>query len=548
MKKPKVVIVGWDGATFDVAGPLLEQGKMPNLKYVMEHGSYGRLKSTIPPITPAAWVSFMLGMGQGAHGIFGFTKPDLRVPNQDFSIENAKRVCKGKTFWEFMEQRDGTRSALLFLPMTYPVWKTNGIMVAGNPIGSMNRNFAYPPTLTQNYKDCFFGRDFYKLHTTNRPEYLRISYRIIENRADRLWDALDGGDFDLVFVVFAATDGSMHTFWKFREPDRFRTDSEEQMRFANAVDKHYIKVDEKLGELLARLGDDCLLCLLSDHGGGATAFNNLHLNKWLQDQGYLFEKRIAGKSWIRKFGSWLQWSSHLRKYLRGLPEFVKTQSKKIGSRLDALDFSRTRAFRVPLQFAYDGIEINLKGRQISGIVEESKYEKLRDEIVTKILELKDPETAQRVVLSAKKREDLFQGENVLYSPDIIIEYDRSYQGAANTERLISKVPRKQIQSVSGAHRLYGIFAFMGKQIEKNNEVEGAAIQDLTPTILHALGYPVPDYMTGKIIEDVFKKDFMNKNPPKYIREEYHKPGEKVAVSESEDEEMREQLRGLGYME
>ena len=49
-EKTRIVIIGWDGATFDVANPLLEQGKLPNLKRLMEMGSSGRLRSTIPPL------------------------------------------------------------------------------------------------------------------------------------------------------------------------------------------------------------------------------------------------------------------------------------------------------------------------------------------------------------------------------------------------------------------------------------------------------------------------------------------------------------------
>ena len=53
--KGRVFVVGWDGATFDLARPWAEAGLLPNLKRVLDQGASGLLRSTIPPITPVAW-------------------------------------------------------------------------------------------------------------------------------------------------------------------------------------------------------------------------------------------------------------------------------------------------------------------------------------------------------------------------------------------------------------------------------------------------------------------------------------------------------------
>ena len=54
---PKVLVVGWDGATFDVIRPLVAEGKLPNIAKMMQDGTWGTLRSTIPPVTPGAWTS-----------------------------------------------------------------------------------------------------------------------------------------------------------------------------------------------------------------------------------------------------------------------------------------------------------------------------------------------------------------------------------------------------------------------------------------------------------------------------------------------------------
>ena len=68
----KVLFIGLDGATFDVLDPLIDRGLMPRLKQFIAEGVHGPLETTIPPITPTAWVSWMTGKNPGKHGVFEF--------------------------------------------------------------------------------------------------------------------------------------------------------------------------------------------------------------------------------------------------------------------------------------------------------------------------------------------------------------------------------------------------------------------------------------------------------------------------------------------
>ena len=70
MVSKRVFVIGLDGATFDLLDPWIEDGRLPNLKKLMEKSAYGRLESTIPPISPPAWTSFMTGVNPGKHGIY----------------------------------------------------------------------------------------------------------------------------------------------------------------------------------------------------------------------------------------------------------------------------------------------------------------------------------------------------------------------------------------------------------------------------------------------------------------------------------------------
>ena len=68
----KVFVLGLDGATWDVLEPLIQDGLLPNLARLREHGSWGSLNSVFPPLSPVAWTGVMTGKNSGKHGIFEF--------------------------------------------------------------------------------------------------------------------------------------------------------------------------------------------------------------------------------------------------------------------------------------------------------------------------------------------------------------------------------------------------------------------------------------------------------------------------------------------
>jgi len=70
----RVLLIGIDGGEFSLIRPWIEKGKLPNLAAILKDGSSGNLRSTIPPITGAAWSSFQTGTNPGKHGVFNWFK------------------------------------------------------------------------------------------------------------------------------------------------------------------------------------------------------------------------------------------------------------------------------------------------------------------------------------------------------------------------------------------------------------------------------------------------------------------------------------------
>jgi len=73
--KVKILIIGLDGATLNVIEPLVKAGRLPTFASFMQEGVWGKLRSTVLPLSPPAWTSFMTGKNPGKHGIFGFVTP-----------------------------------------------------------------------------------------------------------------------------------------------------------------------------------------------------------------------------------------------------------------------------------------------------------------------------------------------------------------------------------------------------------------------------------------------------------------------------------------
>ena len=69
-----VLVLGLDGATFDVIDPLIAAGRLPNLAAWRRDGVAVPLASTVPPMSFPAWSTFLTGRGPGEHGLFDFTQ------------------------------------------------------------------------------------------------------------------------------------------------------------------------------------------------------------------------------------------------------------------------------------------------------------------------------------------------------------------------------------------------------------------------------------------------------------------------------------------
>ncbi|HUW57359.1 MAG TPA: alkaline phosphatase family protein [Planctomycetota bacterium] len=157
----RVLIVGWDGGTWDAFGPLVERGLMPNLKALMTRGCHGVLHSTVPAWTPPAWTTLITGLNPERHGIFAFFENMLigdAVIDDDRAMRPVSSLSiRHPTLFSIFSAA-GRPVMSINLPMSYPPTPINGIMVTGLFTPSDAEDYTYPAALKSELEDYIIDR------------------------------------------------------------------------------------------------------------------------------------------------------------------------------------------------------------------------------------------------------------------------------------------------------------------------------------------------------------------------------------------------------
>ena len=103
-----------------------------------------------------------------------------------------------------------------------------------------------------------------------------------------------------------------------------------------------------------------------------------------------------------------------------------------------------------------------------------------------------------------------------------------------------------------AHKLDGIVFLKGPNVKKGVSITGATVLDITPTVLTLFGLPPAQDMDGRPIEEALTSATMKKIARDTRLKSYEtavrKPGGEQPIASPVDEELRERLRSLGYIQ
>jgi predicted AlkP superfamily phosphohydrolase/phosphomutase len=534
----KLLIIGLDGATFDVLDPMMAAGRMPNLKRFIERGVAGVLHSTKPPITPAAWTTFMTGKGPGRHGIVDFEKYDPHAHTLSF---NSTFEIREKTLWELLSEK-GLRVGSVNVPMTYPPTPVNGFMISGFETPSIETEFTWPRELKQEILRVMPGYNYktnWKRSALGSDSVLKENLNYISGSFEQGWQLSHycGEKFgwDVMMVVFKLVDNLQHKAWKYLDP-RFKHRYPTEAAMAAQCFNH---LDDTLKNLFAyaEQQDACVL-IMSDHGHGSLE-GKAQPNLLLKDWGHLKLRNPLDQVGQRA-AHWLH------RLTKGRVTRFEQGNRGIDRDL-AVDWSRTKAC-VMHAGIYGFLYVNLKGRGPVGIVEPSEYEPLRDELTKRfraatVLDRDGkairifPEVYKTEELYGCSREERPDLPDLLLSPQPGLAVIRKIRGA----QPVRWSPESRLE---GTHRVEGIVAMGGPCIRAGKRIEGNIV-DITPTVLAMLGLRVPIDMEGRVLEDAFTVGpVIEREPP--VRREAEEHGE--VYSDADRKTLAKRLSELGYLE
>lgn len=558
--KGKVFVIGMDGATFDIIDPMIAEGRLPNLARLMKEGSYGVLESSIPPLSPTAWSSFMTGTNPAKHGILDFFGRQKNSYMADFYNASTRET---KAIWSIASEYN-RKVGVINVPSTYPPDKVNGFMISGMDTPGSAENYMHPPSLTEELKREIGGYRLEKINLRtigkNSENQVREIMDLIENRFMAARHLTRNNDWELFVMVFEATDRAQHIFWEDTSTNGSSL-TDNKRGDGKIVREVYEKVDEKLGALIEDLDDDARIIVLSDHGFGPVQ-RAVRLNLWLSQEGYLsFNRQHGGVGQSLSiatsafFAKAFNYSSRLlKKLLRIKKGGTKAKPDNLNV-LPGVDWPNTQAYCIG---GMGNIFLNLKGREPDGTIQPgADYNSAVDELIGKLKEFTDPVSGNKVFSNVYKRDEIYNGKMKEKAPDILLDWAYGYSFIGERERIILKIKEGAkgelfIQhTMPGNHLPNGIIIMHGNDIKEKGEIKGANIVDVAPTILYLMGLPVPTNMDGVLLTDAIKDDFINANPVEYQKVDEEQTGEKnktAGYTDDEADEIKKKLQDLGYIE
>jgi len=550
----KLLVIGLDGASFNVLDPLIEKGHLPAISKLITGGARSDLETTFPPITAVAWSSFMTGKNPGKHGIFEFVRRD-HGSNRELAV-NA-RFRKGRAIWDLLSDA-GKQVIVHNFPCTYPPHEINGLMIADFMTPRGKRDFAYPTSLLAELEEKFGS---YRLHLTqtyangNVDAVLDELFDELEYKAKVTEYLMTRYDWDAFFQYFWGTDRIQHELWHIIDEQHPRHDAQEAKAYRDRVYGYFKRVDEIVGKLISLAGADPLVLIASDHGFGP-AHKYCSLNIWLLQEGFLKLKRDAStraKKMMFSLGLTPEFAFRVSRKIpgalrpaRGVSSQPKA-SKLMGQfflSFNDVDWSRSVAFS---KGNYGQIYVNLKGREPNGIVDDTEYEKVREQIIDRLQTVKDPRSGGRWIGKIFRREEIYNGPLVGDAPDIaFLPADMRYLPLGNADFTSNKFMVDAF-GISGCHRMNGVMIANGPDVQRGKAIDNARIYDMAPTLLYLSGQPILDDMDGRVLSEIVSTEYLNANQVCVASSRHDADPGGPEYSDEENEDVIERLRSLGYV-
>ncbi len=435
--------------------------EIPNIRELMARGMHGELASITPPITVPGWACAMTGKSPGQLGIYGFrNRKDSSYEGLAIATANA---VKEPAVWDLLGDK-GMKSLLIGVPPSYPPRPIEGWRISCFLTPPSAKSYAYPQELQAEVEDELGGPGTYIFDIPNFREkgfefVLERVFKMTERRFAVARRLVRTKPWDYFMLVEMGPDRLHHVFWQYYDPEHPKY--EPGNKFETAFQDYYRYLDKEIGSLLEALPDDAITIVMSDHGArpmiGGVCFND-----WLMREGYLaMSEPLGGQTPIAKA---------------------------------PIDWNRTVAWG---DGGYYGrLFLNVKGREPQGIVDPSRYEETRDELIQRLEAMPGPD-GERLGTRVFKPEEVYTEVRGV-APDLIVYFGDLKWRSVGTVGYDDVFTYENDTGPDGAnHDRTGVFVMAGAPGQVTGRQEGLRLIDVGPSVLSLYGLEAPEGAEGK---------------------------------------------------
>jgi tetratricopeptide (TPR) repeat protein len=290
----KVIFIGVDGADWLVINPLIEKGKLPNLKKIVEEGASGNLQSMLPILSPLIWTTMATGKLPEEHGVLDFTVQD---PETGKMLPVSRMQRRVDAIWNMLTDAERTVDIVGWLA-TYPAETINGVMVTDkmgylafasyggmedHPPGTVSPQDRYEEVaslmvkveditheeierIVHIDKETFRANKSGTFDPKNPISNLILIYSTVQTFRNIALHLHDEDKPDLLAVYFEFIDAVGHLFMPYTSPRQPGISEDLYRKYKDAIDEVYMIQDEIIGEFLERCDDNTVVVIASDHG------------------------------------------------------------------------------------------------------------------------------------------------------------------------------------------------------------------------------------------------------------------------------------------
>ncbi|AEN05332.1 alkaline phosphatase family protein [Halolamina sp.] len=503
---PETIVLGLDGANWDLLEPWLEAGDLPNIESLREDGVWSDMQSCLPPVTCPNWRCYSTGKNPGKLGVFWWEKIDTRA--RTLSTPTS-RSFKSANYWDYLND-EGLTAGVMNLPMTYPPFEVDRYLIAGGP-GSDQESYTHPPELGDD-----LDASGYRLHpetpvtAKSDTKAAEALVDLIDKRLSTFRELLADEPVDVAHCTVFYVNVLQHFFWR-----------------GDVTRRAWEVIDEHVGAI-REAHPDATLVLMSDHGckDVETVF---YVNSWLEAEGYLVTEGGASDA-MSRFGINKKRLSKLAHRL-GVHDVVTSlapgqltdsipedeEGFKREQKLEKVDWDRSKAVA--------------SGQGLVYVIDDD--EATVDELVADLESLADDD-GDAIAREVFRREEAYTGPYVEDAPNVVFDQRPSVHtsGAIGSNPVFTEAGHWEAENVRT-----GLFLAEGPEVEAERLEETVSILDVAPTVLHSVDCPVPADLDGEPLPLFGDREWTERDPIPYDE-----------AGGTSGEAVQERLEDLGYLE